>query len=541
MYISRPKKKQGNKIYSSTLIRESYRENGKIKTRTICNLTNLDPELVLMIENHLKGKKGKFNLSELELGSSVEYGGSFVLKQFASQIGLDKIISATKSQWREDILAIITGRILYQGSKLNLVNKYKDSVLWELAGHEPKLRPDVKKNCYQAMDMLMQRKGRIDVKIAKKHLSDGCIVLYDMTNTWLEGEYANSNIISYGKAKGGKRGYKQVSIGLLTDKNGCPVAVEVFKGSTSDQTTVLDQIKNISQKYGISNAIFVGDRGMLTQKRIEDIQKTDFKIITAMTHKEMRSLFDKENWQLDLFDEMNITEVIDAENPEMRYMLCKNECEMVKERNTRKALINKVSGLLAKKVLVKRKRDPLKVAASVGRIFEKYRIEKFFNWSVDDRGELDWSLKEELIAKEAELDGCYVIKTDAPKEVLEKEEVVMCYRGLQKVEQAFRNMKTVALELRPLYHKSDKRIESHIFIVMLAYYIQWHMMQKLRPLFTEDGVGNNKRWTFQTIIERLKSIRKTECLISGVVVKNEISKPDKEQLKILNLLGVKLL
>ena len=541
MYISRPKKKQGSKTYTSTLIRESYRENGKVKTRTVSNLTNLDDKLILMIENHLKGNEGEFNLSDLELGSSMEYGGAYILKQFASQIGLDKIICSTKSQWREDILAIITGRILYQGSKLSLVNKYKDSVLWELAGHEQGSRPDVKKNCYQAMDMLMQRKNRIDIKVAKKHLTDGCIVLYDMTNTWLEGEYNDSDIITYGKAKGGKRGYKQVAIGLLTDKDGCPVAVEVFKGSTSDQTTVLDQIKCISKKYGISNAVFVGDRGMLTQKRVEEVQKTDFKIITAMTHKEMRFLVDKESLQLDLFDKMNITEVIDSDNSEMRYMLCKNENEMVKEGKTRQALIRKVSALLTKKASVKCKRDPLKVAASIGRIFEKCRIEKFINWTVGERGELEWSLKNDVIDKEAELDGCYVIKTDAHIDSLDKEQVVMCYRGLQNVEQAFKNMKTVALELRPLYHKSDERIESHIFIVMLAYYIQWHMMQKLKPLFKEDGVGENKRWSFQAVIERLKSIRKTECLISGVVVKSEISKPDKEQSEILNLLGVKLM
>jgi transposase len=429
---------------------------------------------------------------------------------------------------------------LYQGSKLSLVNKYKDSVLWELAGHESDSRPDLKKNCYHAMDMLMQRKKRIDKKIAKKHLTDGCIVLYDITNTWLEGEYNNSDIVTYGKPKGGKRGYKQVAIGLLTDKDGCPVAVEVFKGSTSDQTTVLEQIKCISEKYGISDAVFVGDRGMLTQKRIEDIQQTEFKIITAMTHKEMRALVDKESLQLDLFDEMNITEVIDSEKPEMRYMLCKNVNEMFKERKTRESLINKVSVLLSKKASVKRKRNPLDVAASVGRIFEKYRIEKYFNWTIGERGELVWSLKDDIIDKEAELDGCYVIKTDAHKETLNKEQVVMCYRGLQKVEQAFKNMKTVALELRPIYHKSDERIEAHIFIVMLAYYIQWHMMQKLKPLFEKDGVGENKRWSFKTVIERLKSIRRTDCLISGVVVKKQISKLDEEQSEIINLLGVKL-
>jgi len=280
---------------------------------------------------------------------------------------------------------------------------------------------------------------------------------------------------------------------------------------------------------------------MLTQKRIDEIRETDFKIITALTHSELRGLVDRESLQLDLFDQMNITEVADSEDPEMRYMLCKNDNEMIKERNTRLAMIAKVSERLTTKANVKSKRAPQKVAASVGRIFAKYTIEKFFSWNVDERGGLTWALKNDVIEKEAELDGCYVIKTTAASETLDKEATVDCYRNLQKVEQAFKNMKTVMLELRPIYHKSDERIESHIFIVMLAYYLQWHAMQRLKPLFENDGKGQDKRWTFEAIIERLKSIRKTQCLINGVAVKTEITKSDEEQAQILNLLGVKIM
>ena len=541
MYIAKQKKTQGGKTYHSTLIRESYREDGKVKNRTISNISKLDPKHIEQIRGILSGKKGEFNLSDLELGASYEYGGSTALRELATQIGLDKAICSTKTQWREDILAMIIGRVLYQGSKLSLVNQYKDTVLWEQAGHELGVKPDVKKNCYAPMDELKKRKNRIDVKFAKKHLTGGCVILYDMTNTWLEGEYSDSNIVTYGKAKGGKRGYKQVSLGLITNAEGCPIAVEIFKGSTSDQSTVLDQIKNISKKYGITNAIFTGDRGMLTQKRVDEIRKTDFKIITALNHKELRNLVDKESLQLDLFDQTNITEVVDSEDTELRYMLCKNDNEMAKERSTRRAMINKVKELLTTKAAVTRKRDHQKVAASVGRIFGKYRIEKFFVWNVDDRGGLTWSTKDDVINKEAELDGCYVIKTDAEKKDLSKQEVVDCYRGLQQVEQAFKNMKTVMLELRPIYHKSDERIESHIFMVMLSYYLQWHAMQKLKPLFEADEKGQDKRWTFKGVVERLKSIRKTECLINGIPVKTEITKPDQEQAQILNLLDVKIM
>jgi transposase len=254
----------------------------------------------------------------------------------------------------------------------------------------------------------------------------------------------------------------------------------------------------------------------------------------------MKTLLEKEDIQKDLFDEKNITEVVDSKTG-TRYALCKNEQELRKERKTRKSMIEKVKSLFEKKASVTQKRDPKKVAASVGRIFEKYKIEKFFNWDVDDIGSFSWSLKQEKIDIEKELDGCYVIKTTATSDVISKDEFVVGYRNLQKVEQGFKNMKTVLLELRPVYHKNDDRIEAHIFIVMLAYYLQWHATKLLQPLFESDGKGKDRRWTIGTVIERLKSIRKVDNLINGIVVKSNISEPDEEQSKILNLLNVKLM
>ena len=539
MYIAELKKKQGNKIYNSVLIRESYRDNGKVKHRTIANISKLPVEHVRQLKASLKGEKGEFKVSDLGVGRSYEYGGSFVLRELAKDIGLDTAIFSRETQWCENILAMISGRILYQGSKLNLVNTYMDTALWEIAGHKFGVRPDVENDCYKPMDELLKRKDIIERKLAKKHLKQGIILLYDITNTWLEGEYKDSKIVKYGRGKGGKQGFKQVSIGLLTNAKGCPVGIEIFKGNTSDQTTVLDQIKKISEKYGIKEAVFVGDRGMLTQKRISEIDSDYFKIVTALTHTELSTIIEKENIQMDLFDEMNITEIIDSENKEMRYMLCKNEKEKIKERNTREALIKKAEALLSKRAVVKQKRDKKKTCAGIGRIFEKIKIEKFFLWDVDDNGELTWSRKEQKIEEEKLLDGCYVIKTNVSK-VMNKENVVGAYQGLQKVEQAFKNMKTVLLELRPIHHKSDDRIIAHIFIVMLAYYLQWHFMQKVAPLFAGDGKGSERRWSFDIIIKRLKSITRVEQLIKNIVVKTNISKPDAEQNEILKLLKVKL-
>lgn len=539
MYITEIKSEKNGKKYKTTLIRESYRHNGKVKNKTVANISHLAPGLICSMKSFLNGVQNNINASELKNGNIYEYGASYVFKNLAKQIGMEQMISSTKAEWRENILAMIIGRILYQGSKLSLVNQYMDTALWELAGHDHGVRPDVEKHCYKPMDELLKRKTRIERKLAKKHLKDGCVILYDITNIWFEGEYERSQKVVFGKGKGGKVGYKQIALGLLTNKEGCPVGVEIFKGNVSDQKTVLDQVKKLSIKYGIKQAIFTGDRGMLTAKRVDEISETNFKVITALTHHEMKSLLEKEDIQKDLFDEKHITEVIDSDDG-TRYALCKNEKEMQKERATRDSMIEKVKSQLKKKASVAKKRNPKKVAASVGRIFEKYKIEKFFNWDVDDKGSFSWSLKKEKINAEKELDGCYVIKTTADSDTMSKDEFVCGYRNLQKVEQAFKNMKTVMLELRPVYHKNDDRIEAHIFIVMLAYYLQWHAMERLKPLFKSDKQGKDRRWTLETVVERLKSIRKVDNLINDVVVKSNVSEPDEEQAEILNLLNVSL-
>lgn len=540
MYLESIKSKRNGKIYTTHLIRETYREGGKIKHRTICNVSKLPCEHLRQLKNSLRGVKGDFSVDDLENGRSCEYGASYVFMRLARELRLDKAIFSTRKQWREDVLAMIVGRLVYQGSKLSLTNMHQDTALWELAGHEAGVRPDVDEHCYQAMDELLKRKDAIERGLSKKHLQDGGVVLYDMTNCWFEGKYKDSEYVSFGKPKGGKVGYKQIAIGLLTDKHGCPVGVEIFKGSTSDQTTVLDEVKKLSQKYGLKDVVFTGDRGMLTQKRIDEVNEFEYNTITALTHPQFKALLKKDNIHMDLFDQKNIVEILDNEDDKVRYMLCKNENTMRDEQATRNGLIEKVKEALTTKAAVKKKRDKLKVAASVGRLFERRKVEKFFEWSVGDRGELTWSVKEELIKKEERLDGCYIIRTEVPGSRLDKTEVVESYRNLQKVEQAFKNLKTVMLELRPMYHKTDDRLKTHIFIVTLAYYVQWHAMQRLKPLFESDGTNKDKRWSFEIVVERLKSIRMTENLIKGVVVKRSVSRPDEEQQQILDLLSIKL-
>jgi len=537
MFVETVKSKRNGKTYTTVLVRESFREGGSVKHCTLANISKLPPASITLISEALSGK-GDVRLDRLGTDSGKEFGGSYAFLELARDIGLDSLIYSRAEQWRRDALAMIVGRILWQGSKLSLTNMYMDTSLWELCGHSAGARPDVQESCYDVLDLLLSRQKAIQKKLASKHLSNGCMVLYDITNIWLEGEYDNSTIAAYGIGKGGKHGYKQIAIGLITGRDGCPVAVEVFRGNTSDQSTVWGQAQVLANTYGVSEIVLAGDRGMLTPKRIEEVNSLGFRTLTALTHPQMRHLLEKQNFQPSLFDETNIVEVVDAEAESLRHMLCKNPETMRKEHATRHSLINAVTAKLADIAKVKRKRDRNSVCARVGRVFAKYRIEKFFSWDVGDRGELSYTLNEDLVKTEEALDGCYVVRTDVPKNEMNKDETVAGYMALRHVEKAFRNLKTVALEMRPVYHKTDDRIRAHVFLCFLSYYLLWHAQQRLEPLFQKDGVGEQRRWSMAVVIERLKSLTTNQLLVAGIPVKQTTSVPDQEQQKIMELLGV---
>ena len=540
MYVEVIKKRQGGKVYKSVLIRESYKEKGKVKHRTIANISRLSDSQIAQIKAILSGN-GKFLLNEeIEISGSREYGASATFLELGKQLGLEKLLYSRREEWRDDLMAMIAGRIVFQGSKLHLSNIFMDSALWELCGHSYGVSIDVNKHCYKPMDKLLERQEFIQKQLAKKHLEDGCLILYDITNTWLEGEYSSSELVDYGLGKGGKKGYKQVAIGLIANKQGCPVAIEVFNGRTSDQATVKEQAETLARSYGVREIVFAGDRGMLTPKRIEEVNAYGFKTLTALTHPQIYKLLGKDVIQPELFDEKHIAEVRDPDNPEIRYMLCKNLFTLQKERDTRNSLIEKVSSEIEKIAKIQTKREKKKVCARMGALLGKYKIGKFYEWSVSLNGKIKWSLNKELIEREEIFDGCYIIRTDVSPESMNSEEAVTGYKSLAGVEKAFRNLKTVSLEIRPVYHKKDDRIRAHVFLCMLAYYIQWHATEKLVSLFAMDESNAERRWSFQIVIERLKSIRKTNLKIKGIEVTSKITLPDMEQQKILDLLEVKI-
>ena len=521
------------------LLRRSYRENGKVKKETLCHLPGLSLEQLVLIKASLQGKT--VMKSDFKILSSREFGASWVCVSILKELGLHQAIhTRTSLDWVKSVMAMIVGRIVFAGSKLALSNCTSFSTLWEVCGISGEIDIDVDVHCYDAMDKLFARQTHIQQTLAKKHLYNGTIVLYDITSCYMEGEYLNSELVEFGYNRDKKRGAEQIIISLLCNKDGCPIAVEVLKGGTKDETTVLDKINEIGEKYGIEKVIFVGDRGMITQVKYKEINHDLIKIVSALTHSKIKELCDKKTIQMSLFDENNIVEVIDENgngNGTIRYMLCYNPVMAAKESKTRQILIKKTIDELDKIVASTRKTKNSK-GIRAGKVVSKYKMAKFIDFEGSDET-LTYKLNQSKIEQESLLDGCYVVFTDVSEDDLSAIETVNTYKSLIQVEQAFRSLKTTALEVRPVYHKTDDRIKCHVFICMLAYYIIWHMRQRLAPLVEMDGLGSNRRYSFEYIIESLKAIR-CEHIHFMQTTTTITSTPNDEQSLFLNLLGVTL-
>ncbi len=441
---------------------------------------------------------------------------------------------------------MIVGRLVYAGSKLSLCNHHPNTCLWELCGiAEP---PDVDVQCYEPMDKLLQRQPAIQKNLARRHLKGGHLVLYDITSVYFEGEYKASKLVKFGYNRDRKKGREQIVVGLICNGQGCPVGVEVYSGNTKDETTVIDKVHEIKMNYGIEKIIFVGDRGMITHSNIEALKdEDDLHMIGALTHGEMMTLLKEKVIEFDLFDERKIHEVTDPADPSRRYCLCRNPLTAQRESDTRQRLLALTETALDAIAAYKRKTTVEKLGARVGKVLAKYKMGKFIQWSIDadqenpasQKHRLLWSVDTAKVAHEKSFDGCYIISTDVDKDQMNTVEVVNAYKSLTFVERAFRNLKTVQLEIRPVYHKNDDRIRSHVFLCMLAYYLQWHMEQRLAPLFKDDGQGENRRWTFRGVIDCLAHITRNRVTVNGAEFYQN-STPTEDQQQILNLLEVKM-
>jgi hypothetical protein len=529
------------------ILRTSFRENGKMKHTQHGRITGCSLEQLKILQLAFRERVVPVDDPQaFKILNSREYGASYAILAIAKQLGLPQALYSRPELWVNSALAMIVGRLVYAGSKLSLCNHHPNTCLWELCGiTDP---PDVDVQCYEPMDKLLQRQAAIQRNLARRHLNGGHLVLYDITSVYFEGAYKESELVRFGYNRDGKKGREQIVVGLICNGQGCPVGVEVYAGNTKDETTVVDKVHEIKRSYGIEKVIFVGDRGMITQSNIEALKdEEDLQTIGALTHGEMMALLKEKVIDLDLFDERSIHEVTDPADPSRRYCLCRNPQTAQRESATRQRLLDLTATALAEIGAYKRATTVEKLGARVGKVLAKYKMGKFIQWSIEaDQTKptarthrLVWSINADKVAQEKRFDGCYIITSDVDKDQMNTVEVVTAYKSLTFVERAFRNLKTVQLEIRPVYHKNDERIRSHVFLCMLAYYLQWHMEQRLAPLFANDGQGQERRWTFRGVIDCLTQITRNRVTVSGAEFYQN-STPTQEQEQILDLLQVSM-
>lgn len=467
------------------LLRESYRQGGAVRKRTIANLTNWPKEIVTGLDILLRGGTAVADISEVfTIERGLPHGHVAAILGTIRAIGLDKAIASRRSPKRDAVLAMIAQRIIDPAPKLATARALNPDTTTNSLNQCLRLGDIDEDDLYEAMDWLLAQQGKIEKSLAAKHLVDGTLVLYDLTSTYFEGR--TCPLAKHGYSRDGKPGKLQIEFGLLCSADGCPVAVEVFEGNVADPMTVSAQIEKLCDRFGLRRVVLVGDRGMLTEARIrEDLRPAGMAWITALRAPAIKWLVDQGDLQLSLFDERDLMEIESAEFPGERLIVCRNPTLAAERRRKREALLVKTEQALeriatATKRTKNRLRGAANIALSVGKVIDKSKMGKHFILEIDE-DRFSYGRDEAKIAAEAALDGFYVIRTNVPTEELGPEETVTAYKSLSRVERAFRSMKTVDLKVRPIHHHLEDRVRAHVLLCMLAYYVEWHMRQRLAP------------------------------------------------------------
>ena len=474
----------------AVLLRESYREDGKVKKRTLANLSKCPPAVVEALRVLLKGGTAVTSLEKaMDIVRSLPHGAVAAVLGIIRQLKLDRLIDGADSPVRRRVLAMIVERILHPGSKLATARGLTQDTARDSLADILELGPCDEDDLYEAMDWLLERQENIEKRLAKRHLKEGTLVLYDLTSVYVEGSHCP--LAKYGYSRDGKRGKLQIEFGLLCDVEGRPMAVEVFDGNTADPKTVGPQIDRLRNRFGLSKVVLVGDRGMLTEARIrDDVKPAGLDWISALRKPAIRSLMEAGAIQTSLFDERDLIEIQSPDYPGERLMVCRNPLLAEEQTRKREALLEATEVRLDQIVeATRRQKYRLKgqdrIALRVGKVIDKHKMSKHFELDIADDS-FAYRRKDEAIAAEAALDGLYVVRTSLPEETLDAEGTVSAYKGLNRVERAFRSLKTVDLKVRPIYHYTADRVRAHVFLCMLAYYVEWHMREKLKPLLFDD-------------------------------------------------------
>lgn len=490
----------------AVLLRESYREDGKVKKRTLANLSKLPAEVVERIRQVVnESSSSSAARSEpsrdgsFEILRSLPHGHVAAALGVLKQTGLASVLASRRSRQRDLVCAMIVQRIIDPASKLALVQGLREESAQHSLHRALGIEHANENDLYRAMDWLVERQDKIEAKLAQRHLEEGCLVLYDLTSTYFEGR--SCPLAKLGYSRDGKKGKLQIVFGLLCNTEGCPVSVEVFEGNTSDPSTLSNQIAKLRERFGLRRVVWVGDRGMITDARIrEEFRGADLDWISALRAPAIKSLVAKGLVDRSLFDTDDLAEITSPDYPGERLVVCMNPLLAAERTRKRDELVEATRRDLDKIVkAVERKSRPLRgsdnIGVRVGKVLNRFKMGKHFILTIEDTA-FSYQLDEEKIKAEAALDGIYVVRTNVAAEELSSDQVVACYKGLSKAERAFRCMKTVDLKVRPIHHHLEKRVRAHVFLCMLAYYVEWHMRAKLAPFLFDDedhSAGERRR------------------------------------------------
>jgi len=531
----------------AVLLRESYREGTKVRKRTLANLSALSTEQVDAIRRTLKGERLVPVAELFEIVRSRHHGHVQAVRAAIKQLGFESLVASRPSRERDLIVAMVIARILEPASKLATTRWWHTTTLPEAFGVADAGEDDL----YEALDWLITRQDHIEKKLAARHLKKGGLVLYDLSSSYFEG--TKSPLAALGYNRDGKSGKLQVNYGLLTDPRGRPVAVSVFEGNTGDPKTLIPQVEKLQKSFAIEQLVLVGDRGMISQKQINELKKRDgIDWITALRTGAIRKLVDGGQIQLGLFDERNLFEVTHPDFPGERLVACRNSQLALLRAKKRQSLLQATSTELEKvRGMISRGKIKGKdaIGVRVGKVVDKYKMSKHLVLDIRDDG-FDFHLDDDKVSAEAALDGIYVVRTSVTAQFLATDDVVRSYKMLSQVEQAFRSLKTIDLEVRPIRHRREDRVKAHIFLCMLAHYVVWHMIESWRELLfcdedqqakkTRDPIAPAKRsnaaldkvhskvlddgtpvHSFQTLLKDLSTIVSNTCRRPGASTAHE--------------------
>jgi len=560
----------------AVLLRESYREGGKVKSRTLANISDWPEAKIESLRRVLAGETlVPLEAERFEIARALAHGHVAAALGTVRRLGLDKMLPKGPDRRARLILAMIVARIVEPAAKLATARQLSEATAAHSLGAVLGLGEVDEDELYAALDLLGRSQASVEKALAKRHLEDGVLVLYDVTSSYLEGRRCELAQFGYSRDHRGDR--PQIVFGLMCTPEGCPVAVEVFEGNLGDPRTLADQVRKLRTRFRLKRVVLVGDRGMITKARIDaDLKPAGLDWITALRAPAIKALAAEGGpLQLSLFDERDMAEIVSDDYPGERLVVCRNP-ELAAERARKRVeLLEATETALVKiRAMTEKKRNPLrgqdKIALKVGAVLDRRHVAKHFDLAVTETG-LTWSRKAEAIAAEAALDGVYVIRSSLPGNSFPAAALVLAYKGLSHAERGFRDIKSGDLDVRPIHHRRAHRVRAHVFLCMLAYYVVWNMKRDLAPMLfkdddpaaaaaersspvakakvspaarqkaqrkrTEDGQPVH---SFRTLLQDLANLTRNSVRFGDARPTTILSRPTPTQTRAFNLLGLKI-